>query len=165
MRTSLADYLNINYPFNVQAEADGGFVIEFPDLPGCMTQIETADEIFDAAQEIRELWIETAYELGRNIPIPEEAPEYSGKFMTRISKSLHRDLAVAAKKENVSLNQYVFQLLAQGYVLQDNRNHLERIERGLDRIASEMSKDIYTTNEPKITGVDSYKLHMLPRIA
>jgi len=128
MRTSLADYLSINYPFNVQAESDGGFVIEFPDLPGCMTQVETSVEIYDAAQEIRELWIETAYDQGRSIPVPEEAPEYSGKFMTRISRSLHRDLAVAAKQENVSLNQYVFQLLAQGYVLQANRDHLERIE-------------------------------------
>lgn len=131
MRTSLADYLSINYPFNVQAELDGGFVIEFPDLPGCMTQVETSDEIYDAAQEIRELWIETAYEQGRSIPVPEEIPEYSGKFLTRISRSLHRDLAVAAKQENVSLNQYVFQLLAQGYVLQDNRNHLERIEHAV----------------------------------
>lgn len=133
MHPSLADYLSINYPFTVQAEPEGGFVIEFPDLPGCMTQVETSAEIYDAAQEIRELWIETAYEQGRSIPVPEEAPEYSGKFMTRISRSLHRDLAVAAKRENVSLNQYVFQLLAQGYVLQDNRNHLERIERGLER--------------------------------
>jgi antitoxin HicB len=140
----LSDYLSINYPFTVQAEADGGFVIEFPDLPGCMTQVDTADEVFAAAQEIRELWIETAHELGRTIPVLEEAPEYSGKFMTRISTSLHRDLAVAAKKEHVSLNQYVFHLLAQGYVLQDNRNHLERIERTLDRIASEMPKDVYT---------------------
>lgn len=144
MHTSLADYLSINYSFNVQTESEGGFVIEFPDLPGCMTQVETSDEIFDAAQEIRELWIETAYEQGRPIPVPEEAPEYSGKFMTRISRSLHRDLAVAAKRENVSLNQYVFQLLAQGYVLQDNRNQLERIERGLDRIAAEMLQNIYT---------------------
>lgn len=133
MHPSLADYLSINYPFTVQAEPEGGFVIEFPDLPGCMTQVETSAEIYDAAQEIRELWIETAYEQGRSIPVPEESPEYSGKFMTRISRSLHRDLAVAAKRENVSLNQYVFQLLAQGYVLQDNRNHLERIERGFER--------------------------------
>lgn len=136
MHSSLADYLSINYPFNVQAEAEGGFVIEFPDLPGCMTQVETSGEIFDVAQEIRELWIETAYEQGRSIPPPEEAPEYSGKFMTRISRSLHRDLAVAAKRENVSLNQYVFQLLAQGYVLQDNRNHLERIEHAVGAVPS-----------------------------
>lgn len=26
-----------NYSFNVIAEPEGGFVIVFPDLPGCMT--------------------------------------------------------------------------------------------------------------------------------
>jgi predicted RNase H-like HicB family nuclease len=43
-------------------EEDGGFVIIFPDLPGCMTQVETLAEVADAAEEIRLLWLETEFE-------------------------------------------------------------------------------------------------------
>ena len=38
--------------------------------------------------------------------------EYSGKILLRIPKELHRTLAEAAKKNGVSLNQYVLYKLA-----------------------------------------------------
>ncbi len=38
--------------------------------------------------------------------------EYSGKLMLRIPKDLHRDLAEAAKRNGVSLNQYAVYKLA-----------------------------------------------------
>ena len=38
--------------------------------------------------------------------------EYSGKLMLRIPKELHRDLAIAAKMNGVSLNQYAVYKLA-----------------------------------------------------
>ena len=38
--------------------------------------------------------------------------EYSGKLMLRIPKELHRDLAIAAKLNGVSLNQYAAYKLA-----------------------------------------------------
>ncbi len=41
----LAEYLALQYPFNVIAEPEGGYVIVFPDLPGCMTQVETLEDI------------------------------------------------------------------------------------------------------------------------
>lgn len=38
--------------------------------------------------------------------------EYSGKLMIRVPKELHRELAEAAKKNGVSLNQYAVYKLA-----------------------------------------------------
>ena len=38
--------------------------------------------------------------------------EYSGKLMLRIPKELHRDLAIAARMNGVSLNQYAVYKLA-----------------------------------------------------
>lgn len=38
--------------------------------------------------------------------------EYSGKLMIRIPKSLHKELALAAKENGVSLNQYALYKLA-----------------------------------------------------
>lgn len=129
----LAEYKAIAYPFTVQPEDDGYF-IEYPDLPGCMTQVDTEDGVLPAAREIRDLWLDTAWETGRPIPVPEESPAYSGKFLVRISKSLHRNLAMAAKGEGISLNQYAGQLLAQGVVLDDVRRHYQRLERAIQAI-------------------------------
>lgn len=116
-----AGYMTVKYPFNVTPDPEGGYVIEYPDLPGCMTQVESADEIPDAAEEIRELWIETALEQGREIPEPSGTPGYSGRFVVRIPKSLHRTLVMTAKREGVSLNQYASQALAQAAVLDTDR--------------------------------------------
>ena len=41
-----------------------------------------------------------------------EKRQYSGRLMARIPKDLHRELAEAAKKNGVSLNQYVVYKLA-----------------------------------------------------
>lgn len=110
------EYLAREYSFNVLADPEGGYVVEFPDLPGCMTQVESLEEVSQAVEEIRTLWIETAYEQGQEIPPPTYPEEYSGKFNVRLPKSLHRSLAEGAKREGVSLNQYVATLLARGDV-------------------------------------------------
>lgn len=115
-RRTLADYLAQEYRFNVIAgyPYEGGYVIEFPDLPGCMTQVESLDELVAMANEVRELWIETEYERGRDIPPPSYPEEYSGKFNVRLPRSLHRQLAEQAAADEVSLNQHVVALLAAG---------------------------------------------------
>ncbi|HUF53255.1 MAG TPA: type II toxin-antitoxin system HicB family antitoxin [Dehalococcoidia bacterium] len=58
------------YSFRADADPDGRYVISFPDLPGCMTQVERVEEVGQAADEIRRLWITTEYEAGDVIPAP-----------------------------------------------------------------------------------------------
>ncbi len=66
----LAFYLDQPYSFSVIPDPDGGYFIHYPDLPGCMTQVEELAEIGPAADEIRILWLETAHDHGMNIPLP-----------------------------------------------------------------------------------------------
>ena len=111
VKKELQHYLDIHYPYTV-VEDEGEYFISFPDLPGCMTQVENASEIHAAAQEIKELWIETALENGKRIPEP-VGEEFSGKLLARLPKTLHRDLAHKAKAEGMSLNAYIVYLLAE----------------------------------------------------
>ena len=113
-RHPLDYYLNLEYPFTVVPD-DGSFFIEFPDLKGCVTQVEDASEIGPMAEEIRTLWLETVYEQGVPIPEPAIESQYSGKFVVRLPKKLHRDLALAAERESTSLNSYVTYVLANRY--------------------------------------------------
>ena len=113
-KENLDFYLSLNYPVTIHVDPEGGFVAEIEDLPGCMTQGETLDELFAAIQDARRAWIEAAYETGQDIPLPRDIDGYKGKILLRIPRSLHRDLAHAAKREGVSLNQYITSLLAAG---------------------------------------------------
>lgn len=108
-------YLDLEYPINVIADPDGGYVAIFPDLPGCMTQGETLEETIEMANEARELWLECEYDTDPNdIPLPSYPIDYSGKLNVRIPKSLHQLLIDAAERDNVSLDQYVTMLLTRG---------------------------------------------------
>lgn len=113
-RRELEYYLNLRYPVTVHPDPESGFVAEIEELPGCMTQAETLEEVFKAIEEARQLWIKTAYDEGQDIPLPRDMAKYTGKFVVRIPRGLHRDLVRAAKLEGVSLNQYVTSLLASG---------------------------------------------------
>src|SRR5438874_1755331 len=126
---ALEDYLAMQYPLQVIADPDGGYVAIFPDLPGCMTQAETLDAIPAAAEDARRSWMSAVYEDGEEIPLPSYPEEYSGKFVVRLPRSLHRQLAEEAERQGVSLNQHVLTLLARG----DAQEHLERRLRDLEQ--------------------------------
>jgi len=111
-RKDLDYYLTLNYPVTIHPDTDGGFVAEIQELPGCMTQGETLEEVFEAIEDARHGWIQVAYESGQDIPLPRNMEEYSGRILLRIPRSLHGSLIYAAKLDGVSLNQYISSLLA-----------------------------------------------------
>ncbi len=52
------------------SERDQSYLVEVPELPGCMADGETYKEAVCNAEKIIEEWLETAKELGRPIPEP-----------------------------------------------------------------------------------------------
>jgi predicted RNase H-like HicB family nuclease len=52
------------------SKEDDSFVVEVPELPGCMADGKTYAEAVKNAEEIIDEWIETARKLGRPIPEP-----------------------------------------------------------------------------------------------
>lgn len=50
------------------SEEDQAFVVEVPELPGCMADGATYQEALANAEVVIQEWIETAQELGRVIP-------------------------------------------------------------------------------------------------
>lgn len=106
-------YMNLPYKILIQKDPSGGFVARVEELEGCLTQGETYQEASGNIIEAMELWIEASLEKGMDIPEPKPESAYSGKFMLRLPKSLHKRLAENAVKENVSLNQYAVHLLSE----------------------------------------------------
>ncbi len=52
------------------SEEDKAFIAEVPELHGCMADGKTKKEALENVEIIIEEWIETAKELGREIPKP-----------------------------------------------------------------------------------------------
>ena len=52
------------------SEEDQCYVVEVPELPGCMADGKTYEKALKNAQIIISEWIETAQKMGRQIPQP-----------------------------------------------------------------------------------------------
>jgi len=116
-KKTLEYYMSLPYRVEVYPDEEGdGYTAIIPDLPGCMTCADTLDELWEMIEEAKELWLEVALEDGEYIPEPPpvEVEEYSGKFIVRVPRSLHRQLVQRAKSENTSLNQLVLFLMSEG---------------------------------------------------
>jgi predicted RNase H-like HicB family nuclease len=111
MSRTLEAYLQLRYPIELIREEDGGYFAQHPDLEGCATQGETADEAVSNLDAARELWIRSRLEDGLPIPDP-PVEEPSGKFLLRMPRWLHGRLARLAEREGVSLNQLINTVLA-----------------------------------------------------
>jgi predicted RNase H-like HicB family nuclease len=104
--------MNKNYRVALQYDPDGYWIAEHPEMPGCKADGETAQEALSSLDVSRALWIESRLATGLEVPEPQEALQYSGRFVLRIPKSLHRELANEAEAEGVSLNSLVSNVLA-----------------------------------------------------
>ncbi len=113
MMKTLNDYMELSYRMEIVEDKDeGGFVVSYPDLPGCITCGETIETAVSIAVDAKKAWIEAALESGIEIHEPESLDDYSGQFKLRIPRSLHRTLAEHSKREGISLNQYCLYLLS-----------------------------------------------------
>jgi antitoxin HicB len=99
---NLAYYINLPYTIEItqdHSEDNPGWVARVKELPGCITQADSFDELEAMIKDAICSWIEVALEDGIPIPEPRLEDEYSGKFVVRLPKSLHRDLVERSEDE------------------------------------------------------------------
>lgn len=113
MDKSLEYYLGLPYTIELRNFPREGCFARVKELAGCLSQGDTVDEAVANIQEAMQLWLEVSLDHGDPIPEPRAEEEYSGKFVVRVPRSLHRDLVEAANQDGVSLNQYINVALAQ----------------------------------------------------
>ena len=107
---TVEQYLELPYTIEVtkdESDEYAGWFARVVELPGCMTQADTFEELSVMIKDAMTAWIESALEDGESIPLPRSIEDYSGRFVVRIPKSLHRELVEMAEREGVSLNTFV----------------------------------------------------------
>ena len=112
MEKTLEYYMALPYTIELTSDPEGGWFAAIKELPGCMTQGDTPEEALEMIRDAQAGWLSVALEDGDPIPEPRALDEYSGKFVVRVPRSLHRDLVQHAEAEGVSLNQYINVALA-----------------------------------------------------
>ena len=105
------------YPFTIRPltrEEGGGYLIEFPDVPGCISDGETPEEAILNGRDALRSALLTMKEVGRAVPRAVLPKGTSGQWRQRVPKSLHNRLVARAKQEGVSLNTLVATMIAEG---------------------------------------------------
>lgn len=77
----------------------GGYLITFPDLPGCMSDGGTVEEAIANAADAENCWLTADAKWSRA-----DKPE---RFVARIPAWIYRSLRVRAKQEGTSMNSLV----------------------------------------------------------
>ena len=115
---TIDDYMKKAYRMEIVEDKDeGGFIVTYPDLPGCISCGETIESAVANAIDAKEVWLEAAIEEGIEINETDSLDDYSGQFKLRIPKSLHKSLAEHSQREGISMNQYCVYLLSKNDVL------------------------------------------------
>jgi antitoxin HicB len=98
----------------------GGWLITWPDLPGCMSDGETPEEAIENGRDAFAAWMAV-----RQSDLEKPAPKAStgagkpARFVLRTPKSMHARLVAKAQAEGVSLNTLLtlLALKRQGFLL------------------------------------------------
>jgi predicted RNase H-like HicB family nuclease len=122
MKKNLKYYLNLPYTAIISpAEDNDGsicYVARLLELPHCIGVGKTPEEAVSELEIHKRLKLEGHLELG--FPIPEPS-RYTGQFHLRVGTSLHESLARLAELEDISLNQYITNILARNVGAEENR--------------------------------------------
>lgn len=121
MKKNLNYYLSLPYKIEIvpiAEEEGGGYLARLPQFGtlGIVGDGDTIEEALADLAENKKDRFQQYIEEDIGIPEPEvESDDYSGRFVVRLPKFLHRELTRSAQKNGVSLNQYVCALLAMNF--------------------------------------------------
>jgi len=91
-------------------EEGGGYLVEYPDIPGCMSDGETIEEAISNGREALRDCIDVFRESGRKLPKPSVE---AAQWRQRLPRTLYSKLTKQAENEGVSINSLVTAIIAE----------------------------------------------------
>lgn len=111
----------------------GGWTAHVEELDGCTATGATAEEAEARVRAAMRRWFEQAIAEGREIPAPRgQGSSHSGRLLLRMPGELHAELAAAAEREGVSLNQLIVGLLSSSVAADAGEAAMDDEPEGLD---------------------------------
>jgi len=88
----------------------GGFLVEYPEIPGCMSDGETVEEALANGREALRDCLGVFEESGRTVPKPGGK---AAQWRQRLPLTLYQKLTEQARLEGVSINSLVTLMIAE----------------------------------------------------
>jgi antitoxin HicB len=88
----------------------GGYLVEYPEIPGCMSDGETIEEAIANGREALRDCLDVFKESGRKAPMPGVE---AAQWRQRLPRTLYMKLTERAKSEGVSINSLVTAMIAE----------------------------------------------------
>lgn len=108
-----ADKLAKEYSYTVTwSEEDGVFIGRVAEFPSLAAHGRTQEKALAEIRTVVEYVLDDLRESGEPIPEPLGKRTYSGRLNLRLSKDLHRRLALESSAQGVSLNSWINTKLA-----------------------------------------------------
>ena len=166
MEKDLKYFMSLNYPLElikIAEEDGGGYSASIPMLGkyAFVGTGNTPEEAIDSLNSIKE-YLFKDYIL-KNIPIiepniqNEDEKDYSGKFILRIPKELHRFLSIEANKNNTTLNQYCLYILTRKSFLKSIFDEITEVKKEIKYTTDSINKIDYNYKTPDLTLEKSKK--------
>lgn len=100
------------YTVNLILDEDEQYLAHFVEMPSVSAFGNTPEEALLALEDAWGLMKEDYIVNKEEIPIAPSRRQYSGTFNVRVGKNLHKDLAIEAVEQGISLNALICQKLA-----------------------------------------------------
>jgi antitoxin HicB len=113
-----------DYPFEIRplsANEGGGYLISYPDFSECISDGESVEQAIANGHDALNATIAALEARNFPVPAPNSGGVASGKFVARVPKTIHAQLATRAKAEGVSLNTLVLAFIAEGLGRREHR--------------------------------------------
>lgn len=95
----------------LSADEGGGYLAEYPDIPGCMSDGETIEEAIANGRKALRDCLAVFKEMGRDVPKP--ATVEPAQWRQRLPRTLYIKLTEQARAEGVSINSLVTAIIAE----------------------------------------------------
>jgi predicted HicB family RNase H-like nuclease len=125
----LEELMGLKHPIVIKelsTEDGGGIVASIPALgeDAFVADGSTIEEAIQNLQDVKRTLFQYYIEKGIEIPKPLSEDSFSGKFVVRLPKYLHRQLVEDAAANTVSLNNYCLSLLSRNQIAESYRQSL-----------------------------------------
>ena len=91
-----------DYPFEVRplsTEEGGGYLVSFPDFAECISDGESVEEAIENGRDALKATVAALKSKKLPVPAPNRGGVASGKFVARVPKTVHAQLAARARAE------------------------------------------------------------------
>lgn len=112
-KRDLRYYKSLKYKVELHFDSEENcWFARLPELGDVLADGTTPEEALRKALRLKDQVLESDYKRGLPIGEPRPEVEYSGRFLLRIPKSLHQELAEEAEREETSINRLSIQILS-----------------------------------------------------